>query len=166
MSKVKSIDRIAGSQAGLLTIRENVKVAEAARMMSTGHVGCLLVVNAYRQLVGILSERDILRDVVAKAADPMDLTVGDIMRTNVVSCRMDTSITQAQKLMAKHRIRHLPILEGDDPVGMVSSRDIHAHKLAVTEALAEHQSHVLNELENRYPGITQIETDNTGRVVI
>lgn len=166
MSKVKAIDRIAGDQAGLLTVSEKTNVAEAAKMMSTGHVGCLLVVNADRQLAGILSERDILRDVVAKAADPVQLSVGDIMRTNVITCKMDTSITQAQKLMARNRIRHLPILEGDDPVGMVSSRDIHAHKLAVTEALAEHQSHVLNELETRYPGITQIETDNTGRVVI
>lgn len=166
MSNVKAIDRIAGDRAELLTIRVDAKVADAARMMSTGHVGCLLVIDARRRLVGILSERDIMRDVVAKAADPMTLSVGDIMKTNVVTCRMDTTITQVQKLMAKHRVRHLPVLEGDDPVGMVSSRDVHAHKLAVTEALAQQQSRVLNELETRYPGITQIETDHSGRVVI
>ncbi len=166
MSKVKTLDRIAGSRAELLTISDEATVADAARTMSTGHVGCLLVVNAQRQLVGILTERDIMRDVVAKAADPTTLAVGDVMKTDVIACRMDTSINQAQKLMAKHRIRHLPILDGDDPVGMISSRDIHAHKLAVTEAIAKQQSRVLNELETRYPGITQIETDNNGRVII
>jgi CBS domain-containing protein len=166
MSKVKAIDRIAGDRGELLTIPDTASVSDAAKIMSTQHVGCLLVVNSQSELVGILSERDVLRDVVAKAADPMSLSVSDIMKTGVVTCTMDTTITQAQKLMARHRIRHLPILEGDDPIGMVSSRDVHAHKLAVTEALAEQQSRVLNELETRYPGITQIETDNTGRVVI
>lgn len=166
MSKVKAIDRIAGDRAELTAIRDNAPVSEAAHMMSKGHIGCLLVLDDQRRLVGIVSERDVLSDVVAKAVDPTRLPVSAIMKAGVVTCTMDTTITQAQKLMARHRIRHLPILDGDNPIGMVSSRDIHAHKLAVTEALAEQQSRVLSELETRYPGITQIQTDNSGRVVI
>jgi diguanylate cyclase (GGDEF)-like protein len=133
---VKDIfEEVARNQNGLLSVQETATVAEAAKMMSNSNVGCLVVFNTQDQLVGIISERDMLSKVTTGNAAPQDLLVRDIMTTAPLFCAMDTPIENVEQLMAEHRIRHVPVVVDGVPVKMVSSRDIIAYQLRSNKAM-------------------------------
>ena len=136
MATVSDIDRIAGEDGQVLTIRETASIAHAAERMGKHHVGCLLAVDDGGRLTGIFTERDILSKVVAAGADPRKTKIAKVMTRRVVSCSRKTSVNKAEQMMAHYGVRHLPIVDNGVPVGMVSSRDVHTHKLAFTEMLA------------------------------
>lgn len=106
------------------TIGQNDRVTQAAKVMHANGVGCLAVVDDRGMLVGIVSERDILRWVGTGTPASFGQRVSDIMTTNVVSCDTGVSLEQAGRLMHQHGIRHLPIVENGRPVGMISARDV------------------------------------------
>ena len=134
--------------------------------MRDHNVGCLVVVDEMRRVVGILSERDLVTKVVAEMTNTFSVNVSAIMTPNVISCTMQTEIEHASRLMSRHRMRHLPIIEDGVPVGMISSRDIMAHELSATRKVVREQSHLLRDLESINPGITHLERDSAGRIVI
>jgi|GEM_PF-467120 len=160
-----SVDKITREQ-NVLTVSPEATAHAAARVMRRHEIGCLVVTDGDGIVQGILTERDIVKSVVAKAMNPEETLVKQIMTFEVVYCGLDTSISKAQQIMAEHGIRHLPIIEEGAPVGMISSRDILAHQLSAVKAIARKQRKVLQELEKQHPGITQLEVDNRGRVVI
>lgn len=166
MSTVQSIERVVRKDGRVITVSAETDVVTAARRMHDNQVGCLVVVDSARRIIGIVTERDILSKVVAKAANPATIPVKSIMTDGVISCGMDTSIGRARRIMAQHQIRHLPIIEDGVGLGMISSRDILAHELSTTRAIARHQSKILQELELEFPGITELRRDTAGRVVI
>ena len=144
----------------------SVPVRQAAERMNDSRIGCLMVTDAQGNVVGILTERDILRKVVAAARDPETTSVREVMSERIVSCGLNTSITRAQQLMAQHEIRHLPIMENGHLLGMISSRDILSYQLSSVESIVRRQSRVLQDLETQHPGITELERDDRGRIVI
>jgi signal-transduction protein with cAMP-binding, CBS, and nucleotidyltransferase domain len=166
MPTVRQIDRIVKHGGDVLTVWIGASVATAAQKMCANEVGCLIVVDGHSKTIGVITERDVMSKVVAKAFEPSTTTVAEAMTTQVISCKLDTTIQQAQQIMAEHGIRHLPILQNGVPVGMVSSRDIMAYKLGAAEAVVKKQYRILVDLEQSYPGITQLEKDRTGRIVI
>ena len=113
----------------VLGISHAATAAAAAELMSKHHIGCLAVFDDEEKFAGIISERDMLSKVVALSLSPTDVIVKDIMTTSVVACSPESSINEAERLMAKNKIRHLPILQGDKPVSMISSRDVIAYRL-------------------------------------
>jgi CBS domain-containing protein len=163
---LRDLDRVAQGQLNVLTVEATECVADAAKTMSRHHVGSVIVTGDHGKTVGILTERDILSRVVAAGADPNLLHVSDVMTRKVVACTLDTTITRAEQIMAGHRIRHLPIIEDGRLVGMISSRDILAHELSQIREIVRQQSRMLTDLESQHPGITAIERDSAGRVVI
>ncbi|MDD4891357.1 MAG: CBS domain-containing protein [Phycisphaerae bacterium] len=108
----------------VVTIRQGDRVTEAAKIMHVNGVGCLAVVDDTALMVGIVSERDILRWIGTGDPDSFSQRVGDIMTTNVVFCNAAVSLEQARYLMHRNGIRHLPIVENGRPVGMISARDL------------------------------------------
>ncbi|MDD5327709.1 MAG: diguanylate cyclase [Phycisphaerae bacterium] len=134
-STVKNIEQAAKQLHKLLTIREDSTVAEAAKKMSDNQVGCLVVLDIQNRLAGVVTERDVLAKVVTKSLLPESLYIRDIMTTGVISCTVDTPVAKIEQLMAEHRIRHVPIVEDGVPIGMVSSRDIIAHRINNNEAM-------------------------------
>ncbi len=163
---VSNIQELASTEATVLTIRPNDTVFSAAEKMFKNHIGCLLVSNEQMKIVGIVSERDIVVKVVVKGLDPKETAVDRIMTRKIVACTLNTSIPRAQRVMAEHGIRHIPVVENGVPVAMISSRDILSHQLATVRAIARKQSRVLNDLEEEHPGITELTRDNSGRIVI
>ena len=117
-------------------------------------------------MAGILSERDVLAKVIAKGSDPAAICVKDVMSKRVNVVDMSTSIEEAGRIMARLSIRHLPVVENGLPLGMISSRDILTHQLSIASAQARKGRRILQDLEDRHPGITQLQTDNAGRIVI
>ncbi len=166
MSTVEHVERTAKRVGRVLAVGTDATAGEAAKVMCDNRVGSVVVVDERDHLVGILTERDVISHVVAKTRDPSTTRVRDIMVKQVISCTFATDVASAQKLMAQHQIRHLPIIEEHKPVGMISSRDIMAHQLSTTRAIAAKQSYMLKEIEQHYPGITEIKRTREGRIVL
>ena len=166
MSEVTRIDRLLEPGSPVYTVADGATIATAAREMRKHRVGCLIVVDEPGHVVGILSERDVTHKAVAAGADAETTTVAQIMSPNVVSCTLHTEIREAQQLMARHGMRHLPVVEHGAPVGMISTRDLIKHELSTARAVAARQSRLLQQLEQANPGITELRKDASGRIII
>lgn len=119
--------------AGLVVVRPDASVRAATMLMNDHGIGSVLVIEEGR-LLGIFTERDVLRRVVAESRPPDDTPVAAVMTVDVVCCRPETPLTDVAEVMRLHRIRHLPVV-GDEGriVGLVSIGDINAHRFAVCE---------------------------------
>jgi len=135
MLDARSVGHIASNQGQVATIRADRTAAEAAQVLSDRHVGCLIVVDEEGKIVGIVTERDLVRKTVAVSIDATDLLVREVMTEKVISCDFQTPIPDAQEMMAAHGIRHLPVVHDGRAVGMISSRDIIAHQMAANRAM-------------------------------
>ncbi|RPI59884.1 MAG: CBS domain-containing protein [Planctomycetaceae bacterium] len=166
MLTVQKVDRLTRQHAEILTIPADASIVHAAEMMRRHNVGCLLVLDAGGNLDGLLTERDIISQVVATGENPFNVRVGKVMTRKVLTCSPDMSADEAQQIMAANAIRHLPIVENGKPVGMVSSRDILAQQVSAMRIEIQQHTRILDQLENEHPGISRLQTDNSGRVVI
>jgi CBS domain-containing protein len=105
------------------TVPPDVTVFEAIQKMAEKNVGALLV-TSQDKLVGIISERDYTRKVAIKGKSSKELKVGEILSEHLVHVTPAHSIEECMRLMTEHRIRHLPVLEGEKIIGVVSIGDL------------------------------------------
>lgn len=106
------------------TIAPKVTVREAAKAMAEHNIGAILVTEGQR-LVGIFSERDVLNRVVAKDLDPDTTAVESVMTRNPDSLPPTADLRDAMRLMVAHDYRHVPVMDGQRILGIVSARDIY-----------------------------------------
>jgi CBS domain-containing protein len=109
----------------ITTVAPTSTVREVARLMTERDIGAILVVENAK-LVGIFSERDLLKRVVARGLDPDATPVSEVMTRNPDTLPPGADIRQAMRLMVEHGYRHIPVVDGQKVVGMVSVRDIYA----------------------------------------
>lgn len=107
-------------------------VFDALKVLAEHEVGALMVVERGR-LVGILSERDYTRKVALQGRSSKDTTVAEIMSRNVVVVTPQTRTRDCMALMSQRKIRHLPVVDGDSVLGMISVRDI------LDDIIADHE---------------------------
>ena len=108
-----------------VTARVGETVMDAVVRMDRLGIGALPVVNEKGNLVGIFTERDLLRRVVAKGLDPSRVRIEEVMTPNPVTVRPEDSVEEARRLMARIKARHLPVVdERGRLVGIVSIKDI------------------------------------------
>ncbi|OGI15996.1 hypothetical protein A3K63_00530 [Candidatus Micrarchaeota archaeon RBG_16_49_10] len=107
----------------LFTADVNDTVQQSTKIMASKRVGSLIIVNKNKP-VGIITERDIITDVVAAAKDPKKLKTKDIMKSPIIYVKPDDSINEVINKMQKHKIRRFPVLENGKIVGMVTNTDI------------------------------------------
>jgi CBS domain-containing protein len=109
--------------------------------MNDAMIGALVVTEGDR-VVGIFTERDVLRRVVAAERSPSQTLVGEVMTTSVACCTEDTEIDDARGVMKNRRIRHLPVVGGDGRiVGLISIGDLNAYYAGDQE----HTIHMLHD---------------------
>jgi CBS domain-containing protein len=105
-------------------------VLEAVFEMNEKRIGAVVVVDEERRVRGMFTERDVLRRVVGAEKLPRDTKVGEVMTEEVACCRPETTIDEVRSVMARHRIRHLPVCsEEGELVGIVSIGDLNAWEL-------------------------------------
>ena len=112
-------------------------VAEAVAEMNRHRVGSVLVLDAGR-LVGIFTERDVLRRVVGASVDPQRTLVADVMTTGVITISPEASVEETMVLFTEKRCRHLPVLDQGKLVGTISIGDITRWMADSHRAEAEH----------------------------
>ena len=111
------------NSAPVVTIDPDASVFDAAKLMNERHIGAL-VVTRREKVVGIFTERDILNRVIAVRSSPDEIVVRDVMTTPVACCRPSTKETECRSVMRKKRIRHLPVVEDERLVGIISIGDV------------------------------------------
>jgi len=99
-------------------------VHQAISIMSEKRVGCLVVVDKERKLAGIVSERDYCRKVILMGRNSRGTRVREIMTEAVISVSPDQSLRRTMELMTDQRIRHMPVVEDGDVVGLISIGDV------------------------------------------
>ncbi|MBV9771237.1 MAG: CBS domain-containing protein [Bryobacterales bacterium] len=143
---LESVLRLKGRQ--VWSIAPTATVYEALVRMAEKSVGALLVLSEGR-LAGIISERDYARKVILKDRSSKDTQVSEIMTSHVTTASPQNTIEECLRTMTENRIRHLPVLDGDNVIGVVSIGDlvnwtISAHE----ETIGQLQGYI----EGRYPG--------------
>ena len=125
MPTVHDVLAIKGSHVH--TTRKDTSVLEATQQMNRHKIGALVVVDSNEHVVGMFTERDVLRRIVAEQRDPAATPVEAVMTRNVVSCHEEDMLDEVRGIMAQRRIRHLPVVDDDDMItGMISIGDLNA----------------------------------------
>jgi len=106
----------------LVTVDAQTSASEAARRMAEAEVGAVLLLQ-HGELLGIFTERDLLTRVVAEGRDATTTTVGSVATQPAVSVSLNASLRQCAEMLRDHGMRHLPVLDGAKPVGILSARD-------------------------------------------
>jgi CBS domain-containing protein len=126
------------------SIHPDATVFDAVAEMAEKDIGSLVVMDG-DELVGIITERHYARNVVLKGKTSPATPVRDIMERHVIIARPEQSVEQCMALISEKRVRHLPVLEGEKPIGMVSIGDL-------VKSIAGDQKFIINQLEHYIHG--------------
>ncbi|MCP3673297.1 MAG: CBS domain-containing protein [Gammaproteobacteria bacterium] len=124
-------------EGGIIQISDTDSILNAATIMTESKIGALLVQNEEGAIVGILSERDIVRGMRGHSADLNGIAVKELMTKMLIRCSPDDTVNSALGMMTNRRIRHLPVFDGDELVGFVSIGDLVKSKIEEVQAEAE-----------------------------
>lgn len=120
------------------TVRAHAPISEAVRVLNEHRIGAVVVLAENGRVAGILSERDVVRHLGGDPAALLQRAVREVMTADVITCERRTDISELMERMTNHRIRHIPVVEAGELIGIVSIGDVVKRKIeeAEQEALA------------------------------
>lgn len=121
----------------VFSVAPTLSIADAVAEMNSHRVGAVLIIDNGK-LVGIFTERDVLRRVVGAGLDPKRSLVADAMTAGVITVNPQTTIDQAMEIFTEKRLRHLPVLDKGELVGTISIGDVTRWMADAHRAEAEH----------------------------
>lgn len=125
---------LSGKGHDVISVQPHRTLAEAIRTLSEKRIGAVVVMGADGALVGILSERDIIRALGELGPSALESAVSRSMTSKVVTCRPQTSVDELMEIMTTGRFRHVPVVESGRVTGIVSIGDVVKHRVAAIEA--------------------------------
>lgn len=121
------------SDDGVVTIAPGESLSAAAKLLTARRIGAVVVSPDGKRVVGIVSERDIVREIAQKGVGCLADTLDAVMTRDIVTCRRDDTADAVLGLMSHGRFRHLPVVEGAEMVGLISIGDVVKAQLATLE---------------------------------
>jgi predicted transcriptional regulator len=135
-------------EGAVFSIAPDAMVFEAIQMMAEKNVGALLVMKS-EKLVGVISERDYTRKVFLRGKKSKETRVDDIMSTSVMVTHPNESVDECLRVMTDKHVRHLPVLDGEQVVGVISIGDLVKHIISCQSAAI---AHLENYISGGYTG--------------
>ena len=117
----------------IVSIGPNTTLQEAANLLASERIGATLVLDGQDKILGIVSERDIVRAIAARGAGCLSMAVASVMTAPVKTCRASDTIDQLMAQMTSGRFRHVPVVEDGRLAGIVSIGDVVKFRIAETE---------------------------------
>ena len=114
----------------VVTVARDSTLMEVVHKLADKRIGAVVVLGAQRDVIGIISERDIVAVLGAEGVAALSRTVADVMTQDVMTCRETDTIDWLAGMMTQHRIRHLPVVENGRLIGIVSIGDVVKHHIA------------------------------------
>jgi len=109
---------------GVLTVAPGTSVSEAAQILSERRIGALIIAEDGASPLGIITERDIVRELGKRGGGCLGDAVDDLMTREIISCGPGDRALRVLQLMTEGRFRHMPVMDGDKLIGMVSIGDV------------------------------------------
>jgi len=125
-------------QDALFSVDPEATVKEAVDVMVSGGVGCVLVLDK-GELVGLFTERDLMRRVAHRGLDPATTPIREVMTTDVATVSPSLNVGEAMSLCTSKRLRHLPVFDGGTLLGVISAGDL-------TKWAVDDQQHIIDDL--------------------
>lgn len=119
----------------VVTLYADETLHEAAQRLDENRIGAVVVLDREGVICGVLSERDIVRQLARHGPGALEMTVGEAMTRSVITAEADLSVDQALQIMSDRRVRHLPVIQNAQLTGVVSIGDLVKWKIA--QAVAE-----------------------------
>jgi CBS domain-containing protein len=118
----------------VVTIGPNATLASAIKLLAARRIGALVVVESDRAVAGIISERDIIREIARHDAAALERPVEQAMTRKVITCGRAETISSVMELMTAGKFRHLPVVEGTQLIGIISIGDVVKHRVQEIES--------------------------------
>jgi len=139
----KLVTKLSNRECFTLTEKDTLKTA--SNKLQTHNVGVMPVLSEHdKSVIGIISERDLAR-YIYKDEFSSELLVTKIMTTNIISCNLNTSVTELMEIISNHKIRHIPIIEEKKLLGIVSIGDVVNHIIEQYKDENQHLTDFINK---------------------
>jgi CBS domain-containing protein len=132
---VKTI--LAAKGHDVVLVQPQMTLSEAAQVMTENRVGAVVILGSEHRIVGILSERDIVRALARRGAKALDEEVSQVMTREVMTCTEDETTARVMSRMTAGRFRHLPVMKANRLIGIVSIGDVVKHRVEEIENESE-----------------------------
>jgi CBS domain-containing protein len=126
----------------VVSVSPEAGIAEIASIIASRRIGAVVVLADHGGLVGIVSERDVVKALARHGVRALELTASDLMTRQVTTVAMQTSVDQAMEIMDAGYFRHLPVMDGTELAGIVSIRDLVKHRIRVHQRALSLALHV------------------------
>jgi CBS domain-containing protein len=132
---------LAGKGRDVISTRPEATIDEVAHLLNDKRIGAVVVLDAGRQLCGIISERDLARGLARHGAALLRMQVADLMTRDVVTCAPEDDLQTLMQRMTEGRFRHLPVVKDGSLSGIISIGDVVKHRLQELEV----ETHMLQD---------------------
>jgi CBS domain-containing protein len=121
----------------VLTVHPDARISDVAAILAENRIGAVLVIDEAEQMLGIVSERDIVRALAGNGPRTVDMTAGQLMTRAVHVAHPDTTVVEAMHIMTVGRFRHLPVVDHDTLVGLISIGDVVKARIMAQDVAVE-----------------------------
>jgi signal-transduction protein with cAMP-binding, CBS, and nucleotidyltransferase domain len=143
--KVKLVKHLLDTKGRhIISISPDASVLDAITLMADKSIGSLLVMDDGEKLLGIVTERDYARKVIVKGRSSRETRVSEIMTTDVMTAALDNRVDQCMELMTNRKIRHLPVVEDNQVIGLISIGDLVQAIIADQQEEIQHLEHYIS----------------------